>query len=157
MADARHVVTAQDPKSGKADDSFVNINAFCARVTAAGVADLSLYAIWILREALEDPEDEDIAKETAPRLLKAAAVWLIYAAEALARLSREKRQFDGKMARPGRSLSIFKDAPDWRGFNEDRWETWVERLGEVKGADVAADAKALVGQALERASKVSKS
>lgn len=148
---------ARDSKSGKPDDAFVNFNAFCARITAANVSDLSLYAIWILREALENPEDSDIVKETSSGLLKAASIWLIYASETLSKLSQEKKQFDGKMAKPGSSLSIFKDAPGWRGFNEDRWETWVERLTIVKDAVVAEDTKSLVSQALGEASKVSKS
>ncbi|OMP84584.1 hypothetical protein BK809_0001687 [Diplodia seriata] len=61
------------------------------------------------------------------------------------------------MAKPGRSLSIFKDAPGWGGFCEDRWETWVDRLTPLNEASIATDAKPLVGQALEAASKVTKS
>lgn len=146
-----------DLASDKPDDSFVNLNAFYARVTAAGACDLSLYAIWILRAALEDPEEDDIATDTKPASLKAASVWLIYAAETLSKLSQEKKQFDGKIAKPGRSLTIFKDAPGWHGFCEDRWETWVDRLTPLNEASIATDAKPLVSQALEAASKVSKS
>ncbi|KAH7064943.1 hypothetical protein B0J12DRAFT_693339 [Macrophomina phaseolina] len=143
-----------DIAQSKSDNSFVNLNAFFARLTAADVSDFSLYAVWILREALEDPEDEDIAKTTSPALLEAASVWLVYAAETLSKLSKEGKQFDGKMARPGRSLSIFKDAPGWRGFCEDRWETWIERLTPLKEAEVATEAKTLISQALDKASKV---
>ncbi|KAK7706452.1 hypothetical protein SLS57_009688 [Botryosphaeria dothidea] len=145
---------ALDISQGKSDDGFVNANAFFARVTAGGISDLSLYAIWILREALEDPEDEDIAKTTSPALLQAASVWLVYAAPKLSKLSKEAKQFDGKMAKPGSSLSIFKDAPGWRGFCEDRWDTWIERLTPLKEAEVATEAKSLISQALDQASKV---
>ncbi|KAF5683554.1 heterokaryon incompatibility protein het-E-1 [Fusarium denticulatum] len=97
----------------KSDEAFVNINGFFARATAAGVDDLSLFAIWTLREALEDPAADKIS-ETSPKLLKASSVWFIYAADALAKASKDGKQFDGKVAKPGASLTEFKDEPDIR-------------------------------------------
>lgn len=34
-------------------ESWTNLNAFAARLTAAGIQDFSLYAIWSMRETLE--------------------------------------------------------------------------------------------------------
>ncbi|KAG4286253.1 hypothetical protein FPRO06_07513 [Fusarium proliferatum] len=127
----------------QSDEAFVNINGFFARATAAGVDDLSLFAIWTLREALEDPAADKIS-ETSPKLLKASSAWFIYAADALAKASKDGKQFDGKVAKPGASLAEFKDEAGWRGFNNDRWKVWLDRLSTLKEADVPEDTKSLV-------------
>ncbi|KAF4493314.1 Vegetative incompatibility HET-E-1 [Fusarium agapanthi] len=127
----------------KSDEAFVNINGFFARATAAGVDDLSLFAIWTLREALEDPAADKIS-ETSPKLLKASSVWFIYAADALAKGSKDGKQFDGKVAKPGASLSELKDEAGWRGFNNDRWNVWLDRLSTLKEANVPEDTKCLI-------------
>ncbi|KAF4944023.1 hypothetical protein FSARC_14788 [Fusarium sarcochroum] len=150
-AKAREQLDSAQEKSG---EPFVNINGFFARVTAAGVNDLSLFAIWVLREALEDPSEDKIAQQTSSDLLKAASVWFKYAAKDLAKASKETKQFDGKIAKPGASLSALKDEPGWRGFCEDRWKIWQTRLTSLKNADVQADAKSLVLQALDNIEKV---
>ncbi|KAH7194274.1 hypothetical protein DER44DRAFT_844066 [Fusarium oxysporum] len=126
----------------KSDEAFVNINGFFARATAAGVDDLSLFAIWTLREALEDPAADKIS-ETSPKLLKASSVWFIYAANSLAKASKDGKQFDGKVAKPGASLTEFKDEAGWRGFNNDRWKVWQDRFSTLKEADIPQDSKSL--------------
>ncbi|KAF5547572.1 heterokaryon incompatibility protein het-E-1 [Fusarium phyllophilum] len=126
----------------KSDEAFVNINGFFARATAAGVDDLGLFAIWTLREALEDPAADKISA-TSPKLLKASSVWFIYAADALAKASQDGEQFDGKVAKPGASLTEFKDEAGWRGFNNDRWKVWQDRFSTLKDADISQDSKSL--------------
>ncbi|KAM0354980.1 hypothetical protein ACHAPU_000824 [Fusarium lateritium] len=133
----------------KSDDACVNINSFFARMTAAGVNDLSLFAIWILRETLEDPSADQVAQEASPKLLKASSAWFIYASGALKKVSSEGKQFDGKIAKPGASLAEHKDEAGWRGFCEDRWKIWQERLSSLKGTDLPEDAKSLVGRAVD--------
>ncbi|KAH7151445.1 hypothetical protein DER46DRAFT_476189, partial [Fusarium sp. MPI-SDFR-AT-0072] len=137
----------------KSDEAFVNINGFFARATAAGVDDLSLFAIWTLREALEDPAADKIS-ETSPKLLKASSVWFIYAADALAKASKDGKQFDGKVAKPGASLTEFKDEAGWRGFNNDRWKVWQDRFLTLKEADIPQDSKSLVSQASDSLTKI---
>lgn len=133
--------TAQE----KSDEACANINAFFARVTAAGIDDFTLYAIWTLREAVEDPAAKDIGQQSSPKLLKAASVWFVYASDALSRATKEEKQFDGKMAKPGASL---KDDAEWRGFCQDRWNTWKERLSSLCDADLPEDTKDLINKAL---------
>ncbi|KAF4411176.1 Vegetative incompatibility HET-E-1 [Fusarium acutatum] len=139
----------------KSDEAFVNINGFFARATAAGVDDLSLFAIWTLREALEDPAADKIS-ETSPKLLKASSVWFIYAADALAKASKDGKQFDGKVAKPGASLTEFKDKAGWRGFNNDRWKVWQDRFSTLKEADISQDSKSLPYAAARRSSAAMK-
>ncbi|PTD08932.1 hypothetical protein FCULG_00011157 [Fusarium culmorum] len=134
------------PSQEDSEDACVNINAFFARVTAAGVDDFTLYAIWTLREAIEDPAADEIAQKTSPKLLKAASVWFIYAGDSLAKATKEGKQFDGKMAKPGASL---RDGAEWRGFCDDRWKVWQQRMSTLKDADLPEETKTLVEKACQ--------
>ncbi|KAJ4138504.1 hypothetical protein NW768_002339 [Fusarium equiseti] len=131
----------------KSDDACVNINAFFARITAAGIDDFTLYAIWTVREALEDPAADEIAQQTSPKLLKAASVWFVYASDTITKATKEGKLFDGKMAKPGASL---KDDAEWRGFCQDRWNTWKERLSSLKNADIPEDTRTLIKQGIHK-------
>ncbi|KAF7553531.1 hypothetical protein G7Z17_g3557 [Cylindrodendrum hubeiense] len=150
-AKARERLDTAREKSGAA---FINLNAFFARITAADINDFSLFAVWILREALEDPEEDEIVKTTSPELLQSASIWLVYASAPLEKLSREQKQFDGKMAKPGKSLSMFNGTPGWRGFCQDRWNTWLDRLVSLKKTEITTEAQSLISQVLGKASKV---
>ncbi|KAI8652007.1 hypothetical protein NCS56_01417300 [Fusarium sp. Ph1] len=143
-----------DIAQSRSGQAFVNINAFFARLTVANIEDNLLFAIWVFRDALEDPAEDEIAQKTSPELLKAAAVWFIYAAESLAKARDEAEQFDGKVARPGDSLSAFKDVPGWRGFCPDRWNVWKARFASLEKTESLADAKPLIDQALDKLNKV---
>ncbi|WAO96229.1 Hypothetical protein NCS54_01389600 [Fusarium falciforme] len=143
-----------DIAQSRSGQAFVNINAFFARLTAANIEDNLLFAIWVFRDALEDPAEDEIAQKTSPELLKAAAVWFIYATESLAKARDEAEQFDGKVARPGDSLSAFKDVPGWRGFCPDRWNVWKARLASLEKTESLADAQPLIDQALDKLNKV---
>ncbi|KAJ4218082.1 hypothetical protein NW759_008677 [Fusarium solani] len=148
---ARERLDIAQSRSGQA---FVNINAFFARLTAANIEGNLLFAIWVFRDALEDPAEDEIAEKSSPELLKAAAVWFIYAAESLAKARDEAEQFDGKVARPGDSLSAFKDVPGWRGFCPDRWNVWKARFASLEKTESLADAQPLIDQAVDRLNKV---
>ncbi|KAI6758350.1 hypothetical protein HG530_010590 [Fusarium avenaceum] len=137
----------------KSEKACVNINAFFARISAADVQDFSLFAIWTLREALEDPSAEQVAKQTSPKLLKAASVWFIYASGELKKSSKEGHQFEGKIAKPGASLTEFKDEDGWRGFCEARWKVWEDRLTPLKEADLSEETKSLVVRAVDSLTK----
>ncbi|KAF2770671.1 hypothetical protein EJ03DRAFT_310272 [Teratosphaeria nubilosa] len=118
--------TDESEKEDKA--RWVNTNAFVATLLAAvhesekDTPDVSLFAIWSIRTALEDQEEPE---STA---LAAAAVWLVYAAGALRGLSAEGKSFDGKSAKPG---ALFKDE-SWNGFCKERWNAWGQRLAKLK-------------------------
>ncbi|KAK8248528.1 hypothetical protein HDK77DRAFT_481929 [Phyllosticta capitalensis] len=108
----------------KIKPAWPNINAFAARLTAADVYDLSLHCIWTLRETLEEPNDEALVFSTGPGPVKAVIAWIEYALEKLTSWSQEGKAFDGKLAKPGRSLAH----NEWRGFCEDRRYEWARRL-----------------------------
>jgi len=50
------------------------------------------------------------------------------------------------MAKPGASL---KDDAEWRGFCEDRWKIWRQRLSSLKDVDLPSNTKQLIGKALD--------
>jgi hypothetical protein len=98
-----------------------NINAFLARLTSlshsAPVFDFSMFGMWTLRAASEtttaSPADADAAK-----------VWLVYAEDALKKLSSESKSFQGKVGAGG---DKFTDK-EWTGFNPQRLEVWQAAL-----------------------------
>ncbi|RTE84063.1 hypothetical protein BHE90_001409 [Fusarium euwallaceae] len=143
-----------DVARSRPEQAFVNINAFFARLTADDIQDSLLFAIWVFGEALEDPAEDEIAQTTSPELLKAASVWFIYGAESLAKARDEAKQFDGKLARPGDSLSAYRDVAGWGGFCPDRWNVWKARFSSLEKTGLSADAKLLIDQAQDKLNKV---
>ncbi|KAL3417696.1 hypothetical protein PVAG01_10706 [Phlyctema vagabunda] len=144
--------TPDGPGASANKGLWVNMNAFVARLTTLSqkpddAFDYSLYAVWAMRDALEDPAPEaPIAHE---ELIKGAAAWLIYAAPTLKKLSQSGRVFEEKMAKEGQSLL----GKDWVGFNEERWALWKDRLAAVKGKSGDAEVQDFVAKALAEADR----
>lgn len=130
---------------------FTNINAFAARITAANVEDFSVYGIWALRKALEDPEPDELTTRPSPHNLEAAASWFIYAGESLRTLVERGQQWEGRGAMAGES---FKDK-DWNGYSEERWGVWLERFRLVLNAKIPEQTKKMVTLAIEEMGRVS--
>ncbi|KAI5373289.1 hypothetical protein J4E82_008046 [Alternaria postmessia] len=122
-----------------------NINAFAARLTAANLVDLSMYAIWTLRSVLEDSIPSQIYSKSGDKGCKAAAAWFIYAGEVLYAFCKEGRKFGGRGAEQGSDVV----GEDWNGFNEERWGLWVERIEEVQRTVVDEDTKKVLQKAME--------
>ncbi|KAG9659808.1 hypothetical protein KCU64_g3612, partial [Aureobasidium melanogenum] len=141
----------------KTRDSWVNVNAFVARLTAAAInehggerqgysaLDYSLYGVWSLRSALEEERENSPGKNTIDASVGAAAVWIAYAGPTLKGLSDSNKTYSGKVAKPG---SKFKDQ-EWRGYTKDRWQTWEKELDQVKSLVQDDSIQNLVQQALE--------
>lgn len=128
---------------------WLNLNAFSARLTATAQPslDFSLFGIWTLRAALEGSQ---ISSSVA--WIGAAACWPLYAGETVYRMCSNKKNFGGKMAKPGDG---FNDEP-WRGYSTERWQAWRERLGDA--ADEAeGEARGLVQSALELLPRIEQS
>jgi len=105
--------------------------------------DFSLYGIWTLRTALEDPSPE---KKVAPAAsLKAAAVWMVYASRALRDRSVNEQAYDGKTAREGESLR----GKEWRGCSKERWAIWSEQLSSAREKCEDSETVGLVGKAIQ--------
>ncbi|KAI1665776.1 DUF3632 domain containing protein [Pyrenophora tritici-repentis] len=122
-----------------------NINAFAARLTAAGLIDLSVYAIWTLRSVLEDSVPDQIYSKSGDKGCKAAAAWFIYAGKVLYAFCKEGKTYDGRVAEQGSDVV----GEDWNGYNERRWRLWIERLEEVQKAVVDEDTNKVLQKAME--------
>ncbi|KAL1793012.1 hypothetical protein ACET3X_007994 [Alternaria dauci] len=121
-----------------------NINAFAARLTAADLVDLSIYAIWTLRSVLEDSAPGQIYSKSGDKECKAAAAWFIYAGKALYAFCKEGKTYSGRAAAQGSGVV----GEEWNGYNEARWKLWVERLEEVQKAVVDEETKKVLQKAM---------
>jgi hypothetical protein len=114
--------------------SWANLNAFAAQLTAVGI-DFSIYAIWALREALEEdgPEIEQV--------LPAAVQWLRHAGPVLGSRAAECAADVLGRDQPGR---LGREAGlTGHGFTIERWDFWRRRLDDLAatGGQIAAEAR----------------
>lgn len=136
------------------DSSYwVNFHAFLARLTTARIIDSSLLAMWAFRSSLEDPSAEDITRaRISSNGLEAIAMWILYAGEALRAHSKNGLTYGDRVGIPG---GEFKDTRDWRGFNEERWGIWLERLRlTVSAVGLQERTKVLVTECIESMEKL---
>lgn len=109
-------------KDDFSEDQWTNLNAFIARLTSLSSSvpafDFSLYAIWTLRAALEGT---DVA---TPRQLLAAKAWFLYASQRIEQLSKEGKEFNGKIASAGGKYKT----KAWKGFNAERLNIWQSTI-----------------------------
>ncbi|KAK5170339.1 uncharacterized protein LTR77_004926 [Saxophila tyrrhenica] len=129
----------------KSREQWTNVNGFTASLVSAlhskaqDRPDYSLFGLWTLRAALEEPgEIPNVA-------VAAAAVWLIYAAPALRAFSNQEKSFEGKVAKPGSSFG----PEEWRGFSQARWTAWSNNLRDVHMAVSDQPTAGLVKQAVQ--------
>ena len=137
-----------DPPSSDPDQSLKRaawrrMNAFAAKLTSSHTVDYALYAIWTLREALED----DCTGEDLNGWLPAAAEWIFHAGEHLLSLTMvyESGQREGDPARGGQR---------WHGesgFCIERFIIWQKRFGALAsetGVETAKDASGIMKKLL---------
>jgi hypothetical protein len=115
-------------------ESWANLNAFAAQLTTAGI-DFSLYAIWALREALE--EDGSAISQVLP----AAVQWFRHAGFVLATRAREGASDTHGADSVGRLCREAGLAEG--GFSVRRWNFWRCRLEDISaaGGEIAKNAR----------------
>lgn len=120
-------------------DAWANVNFFYARITEKGLQDLSLYAIWSMRQALEN-EQEDDAEGTAIQkynvYVPAATSWIFGMGRALYTREEDLTPSDRKQGNPAKGGSLWKGVA---GFSKERWALWKERLAFVSNLDEVSD------------------
>lgn len=131
-------------------EQWTSFHAFIARITAADVADLSLYAIWGFRDALEierplnerDAESGDQPphhQENAPvsELVPGALQWLEYCGPKVVALTVRSHVYP-KIADGTDPASLGKLCEDTGvakgGFSIGRWRFWELRLEAIAQA-----------------------
>ena len=131
------------PPPAVSAQSWANLNAFAAQLTAAGI-DFSLYAIWALREALEE-DGHDVSQ-----VLPAAIQWFRQAGSVLASLALERaadahrRDQVGQLCRESGLIE--------HGFTIRRWDFWSSRLEAIAATGGKTAEKAREGLQYMRSS-----
>jgi hypothetical protein len=116
-ADAYDPEATQDERAG-----WENQAAFMAQLTGLVTRiDMSLYGLWMLRDAFEDVEGRTGFSRTAVRI---AALWVRYAGERLRKMAAEEVAYPERL---GSSRGKYREH-EWVGFSEERWEVWKEGL-----------------------------
>jgi len=114
-----------DPEATPEDhQDWDNKTAFLARLTShANLSndedplDFSIFGLWALRSAFE--ENPESSTTTIPAV-RNAALWIIYAGDALRKLASEKRDMSGNSGVAGNKFP----QKTWKGFDEERWNLW---------------------------------
>ncbi|KAI1841848.1 hypothetical protein JX266_011926 [Neoarthrinium moseri] len=109
-------------------------------------------AIWSLRAAFEaDIAPHELVGTTT---FHVACLWFIYAADAVWACALKEIEAGGEfMSSPG---SQYQEKA-WKGFNQERWDTWVRAL-ETAGtscSDSDAETKDMIDGALKKAKNAS--
>jgi len=153
--------TTHDIQTPKNETQYINKVAFLAQLTsspanfdlqpglAAGPFDFSLYALWDFRQAFES------TRMPTSTMLRAASLWMIYAAEMLWANVRTKRDFRHRASNgnPAKEGDAYHKSRRWVGFNRQRWDVWVEGLENGREAE-EQDVGGLVEEALSQVERV---
>ncbi|KAL7955514.1 hypothetical protein V8C34DRAFT_244496 [Trichoderma compactum] len=122
---------------------WLSLNSFAARLLSASVQDWTNFAIWELRDGLEEPLSTDEARDTH---LVTASEWFTQAGQVLYDETKNSIELDSQATRALSPGSLIEGTKS--GFNEKRWSFWKKRLEELS-ADASAEAKKRVEKALE--------
>lgn len=157
--------TGPDPKTpnlkGEQRQRWINENAFIAQFTqAADISyeppldqndnihpiDRSHRALRVFKLALEN---DDIPMPTLAKTaaMEAACIWFIHAAARVWDNVRYGRTYDPEEFGTGPGCKRFA-ARGWKGYEQDRWEVWGERLRKARGVCGDERMRGLIDEAL---------
>ncbi|KAF2131158.1 hypothetical protein P153DRAFT_313563 [Dothidotthia symphoricarpi CBS 119687] len=131
-------------------DAWANVNMFFARITLKDIQDLSLYAIWMMREALEEVKQDDERTTAAQKLdmsVPAAAMWIFGMGKALFHKEKDLTPSNSLEGNPARGGELWKGKGE---FSKKRWALWKDRFAEIgKMKDVSERTSGLARDAVE--------
>ncbi len=112
-------------------EAWANMNFFFALVAEKQIHDLSMYALFALREALETPPIDDpmsTANQKYDAHVPAAAAWILGYGHGLFRLDKDLTPSDRKQGDPARGGELWKGKSE---FSKARWALWKERFAAI--------------------------
>jgi hypothetical protein len=134
----------------QADDTYepfeqwVNFNAFAARVLESGLVKWYHFAVWSLRDALEEERLE--SKDRWYYRIRAAAQWIEQSGNMLFHsLSNAELTT--------RELNNMSNGPlyqDKGGLSKERWSFWKIKFRALAELDISEDVKAIAIRAAEQ-------
>jgi len=132
-------------------DEWLNLNSFVARLFSTTVGGFVNFAIWELRNGLEENE-HDMGPVSTRVLI--ASEWILQSGRRLLQesllnsLSTEPE--DATHGSPYRGGSLYSGA---KGFGLERWGFWKRRLTELR-KDVGESIHASINEAVEMMTKL---
>ncbi|KAL8731632.1 MAG: hypothetical protein Q9166_003320 [cf. Caloplaca sp. 2 TL-2023] len=142
--------TEDDASWSCTPSGWASMNAFVAQFTAAGVANYNRYAIWALRDALEDPVGHESSVGypcNLDRHVPAAAVWILYAGKVM------YTEWLGLEEPQDRGGSLWEG----KGFEAGRWGFWKERfrwVGKQREVEIQDETREMARRAVERMEEI---
>lgn len=142
--------TPDTPKFDNSDQdnagikSWTNLNSFAARVLGAEITDWDNFAIWGLREALETPPQNDLARDAH---LAVAYEWIAHAGKQLHEKSKSPQTLDEPSKRALKPGKLFESGES--GLSVKRWDFWRERLEALSKEAGSEEAKTKAQKAAE--------
>lgn len=140
-------------------DAWANVNFFFARITEKGLVDLSLFAIWNMRDALENEQHDDVEGTAVQKYnvhVPAATSWIFGMGRALYTKEKDLTPTDRKYGNPAKGGDLWKGKAE---FSKERWAFWKERLAFVSKLDEISDKTKNISrdalEAMERAESFS--
>jgi hypothetical protein len=112
-----------------------------ARMTSEGLVDGSLFALWEIREALEE---EIGSKAAANCYISVASEWVITSGKQLYNEVLKAEPQDERQARIMQGGSLYNGEP---GFCQKRWQFWKLRFSQLKD-EVDKDVAEIAQQAI---------
>lgn len=142
---------APEPHASKPEiDAWANVQFFFARITEKGILDLSLYAIYTMRDALENEQQDDVEGSAAQKYnvyVPAATSWIFGMGRALYTKEKDLTPTDRRHGNPGKGGDLWKGKAE---FSKERWTFWKERLAAVSKLDeVSESTRSLSKDAIE--------
>ncbi len=131
-------------------DAWANVNFFFASITEKEIQDLSLFAIWSMRDALENEQEDDFEGTAAQKYnvyVPAATSWIFGMGRALYAKEKDLTPTDQSQGNPAKGGFLWKGRAE---FSKERWAFWKERLAFVsKLEDVSEKTKNIARDAIE--------
>lgn len=112
------------------------LNSFAARLLGSAVRLWTNFALWELRDGLEEPPVNDQARDTH---LITASEWIIHAGPVLCGAALDRARLDEHDTQSLRPGSLYEGGS--AGFSRERWNFWVDRLDELRSAATDEEVK----------------
>jgi Protein of unknown function (DUF3632) len=132
--------------------AWMNLNAFVAHLTRAGLAEFWIYSIWAMRPALEDEKKSDdssaheeaTVSEQLDADVPAAAVWALILGKALWQKVEDLSPKNSNEGNPGGGGDLWKGKSE---FSNERYVFWAERFKAMSERDdLMTETRQLAGE-----------
>ncbi|KAI1074278.1 hypothetical protein F5B20DRAFT_574191 [Whalleya microplaca] len=115
-------------------DEWLNLNSFVARLFGTSTKGFGNFAIWELRNGLEEDDEETRSAAIRDNRVRVACEWVLQGGRRLLRESSlnsfTTEPEDAAHGSPFRAGPLFSGS---RGYNLERWGFWKRRLVESRG------------------------